>query len=57
MAEANQTPIQVKPTQLPLCCPPKGARIWSEHPRVFLSLKKTGKATCPYCGARYVLEN
>ncbi|MCU0972309.1 MAG: zinc-finger domain-containing protein [Gammaproteobacteria bacterium] len=27
------------------------------HPRVFLPIEKTGQATCPYCGAQYVLED
>lgn len=26
------------------------------HPRVFLSLEKTGTVDCPYCGRRYILE-
>ena len=55
MAEVNQTPNKVKRNELPLSCPPKGAKAWSEHPRVFLNIKKTGKAACPYCGARYEL--
>ncbi|WP_299133499.1 zinc-finger domain-containing protein [uncultured Amaricoccus sp.] len=29
---------------------------WSTHPRVYLDVAKTGEATCPYCGTKYVLD-
>ena len=41
---------------LPFHCPPKEAQKWSMHPKVFLSFDEQGKASCPYCGASYELE-
>lgn len=41
---------------LPFHCPPKEAQKWNMHPRVFLSFDTQGKASCPYCGASYELE-
>jgi uncharacterized Zn-finger protein len=61
MAEANAKTAsnrvfyQVKRKDLPLSCPAPDAETWSLHPRVYLPIKKTGKAVCPYCGARYEL--
>jgi uncharacterized Zn-finger protein len=40
---------------LPLSCPMPDMSLWNAHPRVFLPIEKTGKATCPYCSAHYVL--
>ena len=56
---ATQTPraIKVHRNELPLACPRRQDTLWSMHPRVFLSIEKTGQATCPYCGAQYVLED
>ena len=28
--------------------------LWARHPRVFLDVTHDGKASCPYCGAKYV---
>lgn len=37
-------------------CPnPKMAQ-WSTHPKVYLDVTKTGAASCPYCGTKYVLD-
>ena len=41
---------------LPICCPMPDARLWDSHPRVFLSVEKSGQARCPYCGAEYLLR-
>jgi uncharacterized Zn-finger protein len=30
------------------------APLWARHPRVFLDVAHDGKASCPYCGAKYV---
>ncbi|HIF35616.1 MAG: zinc-finger domain-containing protein [Candidatus Pseudothioglobus sp.] len=43
-------------TELPFHCPPKDAPKWNMHPKVFLSFSDNGKASCPYCGAKYELE-
>ncbi|MDA8561584.1 zinc-finger domain-containing protein [Gammaproteobacteria bacterium] len=42
---------------LPLSCPMKNMRLWDAHPRVFLPIEKTGKATCPYCDAEFILKD
>jgi len=49
--------IQVSRADLPLSCPRPGAEVWNMHPRVYLPIEKTGEATCPYCGAKYVLRD
>lgn len=48
-------PIGVTAKDLPLHCPMADAPLWARHPRVFLDLT-TGEASCPYCGAKYVLQ-
>ena len=47
----------VAPVDLPLHCPMDGMSLWNSHPRVFLSIKETGHAKCPYCGADYTLTD
>ena len=49
--------IRVSRKDLPLCCPRPGDEVWNMHPRVYLPIDKTGKETCPYCGALYMLED
>ena len=49
--------IKVKKTDLPLACPRPEDEVWNMHPRVFLPIEKTGEATCPYCGAKYILQD
>jgi len=59
-AQANDPTQQVhaiKRSDLPLSCPLPEHEVWNMHPRVYLPIEKTGEATCPYCGARYVLED
>ena len=48
--------IEVTAHDLPLHCPTPNAPLWSQHPRVFLDVLKTGEVTCPYCSAKYVLR-
>ncbi len=43
--------------QLPLHCPLDENSLWNAHPRVFLPIEESGHATCPYCGAEYVLKD
>lgn len=43
-------------TDLPLSCPMPKMAVWNAHPRVYLPILETGKATCPYCGAHYRLK-
>ena len=42
---------------LPLSCPMPNMTLWNAHPKVYLPIEKTGKASCPYCGAQYVLDD
>jgi len=49
--------IKVSRSDLPLSCPRPADEVWNMHPRVYLPIEKTGEAVCPYCGARYLLED
>jgi len=42
---------------LPLHCPMDGMSLWDSHPRVFLPIEDSGEAICPYCSAKYVLDD
>lgn len=58
--KGNNTPNQrsrheISSADLPLICPMAGSSLWNSHPRVFLSIKETGRSKCPYCGTEYVL--
>ena len=46
---------QVSASDLPLSCPMDGMRVWDAHPKVYLPIEETGKASCPYCGAKFTL--
>ncbi len=46
---------QVTRAELPLHCPMPGTSLWDSHPKVYIPLEETGKASCPYCGAEYTL--
>ena len=48
--------IELSYKDLPLSCPPRDKRLWDAHPRVYMPIEETGKETCPYCGAVYVLK-
>jgi len=48
---------EITKADLPLHCPMDGMSLWNSHPKVYLSLDKSGKAKCPYCGADYTLKN
>jgi uncharacterized Zn-finger protein len=37
-------------------CPNPKMPLWSNHPRVFIDVAKTGEGRCPYCGTAYQLE-
>ncbi len=43
--------------ELPLSCPTNEMELWNAHPKVYLPIEKTGVEVCPYCGARFVLED
>jgi uncharacterized Zn-finger protein len=37
-------------------CPNPRMTLWSQHPRVFIDVAKTGEGRCPYCGTVYRLK-
>ncbi len=47
----------VTQNDLPLSCPMPAMSGWNSHPRVYLPIEKTGKAVCPYCSAKFVLQD
>lgn len=55
--KTNERIIKVSKEQLPLSCPQPEEDVWNMHPRVYLPLDQSGEAVCPYCGARYVLQD
>ena len=59
-AEKTQAPagaVAVSHKDLPLSCPRPQDEVWNMHPRVYLPIEKTGEASCPYCGAHYLLQD
>ncbi|AGA90479.1 hypothetical protein Thimo_1702 [Thioflavicoccus mobilis 8321] len=51
--------VPVHRADLPLSCPRPEDSLWNMHPRVYLPIEDepNGEVTCPYCGARYRLED
>lgn len=47
----------VTKADLPVSCPMDEMALWNAHPKVYLPIAKSGRETCPYCGAVYVLKN
>jgi uncharacterized Zn-finger protein len=54
---STERTIEIRRSDLPLSCPRPQDEIWNMHPRVYLPIDKTGEEVCPYCGARYILED
>jgi uncharacterized Zn-finger protein len=48
---------EVRRSNLPLSCPMPDMRLWDAHPRVYLPIEETGRITCPYCDAEYILKD
>lgn len=55
--DTTRSVYRVTKDQLPLSCPMPQDEVWNMHPRVYLPIEKTGEAICPYCGAKYVLQD
>ena len=55
----GQSVIPVSRADLPLACPRPGDSLWNMHPRVYLPIaaEPDGEVVCPYCGARYRLDD
>jgi uncharacterized Zn-finger protein len=51
-----QNQYDVTEEDLPLSCPMPQMYLWNSHPRVYLPIRDTGWAKCPYCGAEYTLH-
>ena len=56
-ASNTESRYEVTPADLPLCCPMPHTTLWNSHPRVYLPIKQSGQARCPYCGALYILTS
>lgn len=52
----TQRTYEITHNDLPLSCPTADMTLWNSHPRVFLPIAETGKETCPYCSAVFVLK-
>lgn len=48
---------EVSRADLPVSCPTPEMSLWNSHPKVFLRLEETGRDSCPYCGAEYVVTD
>ena len=48
---------KVTRANLPLSCPMLEYRLWDAHPRVYLPIERDGYFKCPYCEAKYILED
>ncbi len=46
---------EVTRADLPLQCPLDSMSLWNSHPRVYLPIEESGRASCPYCGTQYLL--
>ena len=58
LRDANtERQYRVTRADLPLSCPTPAMKLWNSHPRVYLPIEVTGTATCPYCGAVFILED
>ncbi|MCG8323933.1 MAG: zinc-finger domain-containing protein [Thiotrichales bacterium] len=53
----QQSPRTVSRKDIPLHCPMPQDSLWNAHPRVYLPIEDSGRETCPYCGAVYVLSD
>jgi uncharacterized Zn-finger protein len=51
----RSVPVCVTSHDLPVSCPRPGHSVTFLHPKVYLPIKATGKAVCPYCSTRYQL--
>lgn len=63
MSEINKQPACTEKSyvvhrgDLPLSCPTDAMALWNAHPKVYLPIDKTGDETCPYCSARFILQD
>ena len=55
-ANAENT-YHVTHADLPVHCPMDGMTLWNSHPKVYLPVEDNGEAICPYCSAKFVLDD
>ncbi len=56
--QTQREPRKVRRDELPVSCPEQGRDPAELHPRVFIPLKRAGEmGSCPYCGARFELQD
>ena len=53
----TQKQYSITSKDLPLSCPASDMMVWNAHPKVYLSIERTGRAICPYCSATYILTD
>lgn len=46
--KTSKKEIIITRSDLPLSCPIN--QTWAGHPKIYLDIKETKKAICPYCG-------
>jgi uncharacterized Zn-finger protein len=51
-----QSQYEVTEEDLPLSCPMPQMYLWNSHPRVYLAIRDSGWAKCPYCSAEFTLR-
>jgi uncharacterized Zn-finger protein len=39
-----------------VACPNPKMALWSNHPKVFIDVARSGEGKCPYCGTTYKLK-
>ncbi len=57
----NSKPVEVTAADVQgggvVFCPNPKQALWSNHPRVFIDVAKSGEGRCPYCGTVYKLKD
>ncbi len=60
MSNTSTQPVEVTAADVQgegvVFCPNPKMPLWSNHPRVFINLSKSGEGKCPYCGTVYRLK-
>ena len=61
MSNTSTQPVEVTAADVQgegvVFCPNPKMSLWSNHPRVFINLSKSGEGKCPYCGTVYKLKD
>jgi uncharacterized Zn-finger protein len=61
MSNTSTQPVEVTAADVQgegvVFCPNPKMPLWSNHPRVFINLSKSGEGKCAYCGTVYKLKD